>query len=394
MSSVKDADRLQHCTRRSHWVANIPLVDQHNTNIPARYLISSLFENHIHSAVFTAIRTTACLVSLQSKSLSSCSLESTETSLCLDMAREGAVWTRDRLRQLYDSLDEAVRTASGSHLCSEAVDLAAAATGLTKAQVGNKMRALGRTLSPILKKDAFIQNWTQNATQFKDAISGNPQRSPTSSTRTSPRRSPHQDGAQSSASHPVPPIETTSTLHTRDNVHVEHQQPPSIEQQRNGRHGREYRREDENDDETEAEPDLFRPKPQEIEMIKAWREHMRDKGFGAAPSRTDVTDSLGEIWRSVGHAVKSFCETQPIAFLTTAKMTRATFELARAITGGGSRSDVTECLRTLFGDPAVDVSLGLRAFATAAITVSHDCRHRVSLGERVVHQYALTNECD
>ena len=97
---------------------------------------------------------------------------------------------------------------------------------------------------------------------------------------------------------------------------------------------------------------------------------MRGKELESPPLNANIKLRLSAIWRLVDQAVESFRKAQPIAYLTTARMTRATLELAQIFTEGHGRSNVEESLRTLFGDPALSVSLALRTFAAAIITVS------------------------
>ncbi|KAJ9616956.1 hypothetical protein H2200_000676 [Cladophialophora chaetospira] len=297
------------------------------------------------------------------------------------MAKEGPVWTRDKLKQLYGALDEAVKTASGSNLYSAAVDLIVAATGLTKAQVTNKLRALGRELKPNLNKEEFIEKWTANSAQFKKSGSDTGRRSPRSSSRASVRASsrPSEEGARSKPSQ----SSKSTTLREQDTVHVDHQEAASDGEQDNGNHGEQINGGDEEgdkpvskqpgdnsdeDEEDDSDREEIALEPEEIEMIQAWRRRMENRRFGAPPRTMDTKRLLSNIWRLVNDAVESFCKAQPIAFVSTAKMTRATVDLARTFVNGSGRFQVEECLRTLFGDPALSVSLILRTFASAAIT--------------------------
>ncbi|ETI24611.1 hypothetical protein G647_03980 [Cladophialophora carrionii CBS 160.54] len=269
-----------------------------------------------------------------------------------------AIWTPRKLEKLYEALDEIAETGSGVTPWPEAFELMHEKTGLSKVQVSDKLRGLGQKHNLKLNREELVRRWAEVSVNFNQA---------TSRASHSYTQSPKSDN------NPNPP------KHTHDQLYG----AASNEVQGNGEQHNDSSREadaptnsgcdnhadnNENNNDAEEPVMMLEIAPYEWDMIHAWRDFMHGKRFLSPMSREDVSRELSHTWRLLIEGIKSFCKAQPIAHLTTAKLSRPTLELARTFTTGYRRPDVDECLNTLFGDPALNVPLILRAFAAAAIT--------------------------
>ena len=106
-----------------------------------------------------------------------------------------------------------------------------------------------------------------------------------------------------------------------------------------------------------------------MEFLDGWRNYRHKRRILARPLNADIERRLCKVLGLLRDGIDAFCNAQPIAHLTTARMTRATFELAQEFLPASGRTQVEESLRTLFGDPTAEISLVLRAFAIAAVNV-------------------------
>ncbi|OCT52591.1 hypothetical protein CLCR_09994 [Cladophialophora carrionii] len=299
------------------------------------------------------------------------------------MTKRAIVWTPKKLEKLYEALDEIAETGSGVTPWLEALELMHEKTGLSKVQVSDKLRGLAQKHNLKLNREELVRRWAEVSVYFKEADpntkivrhSQSPRRSPTRSNRATSRASQRHTQSPKSVNNPNPP------KHTQDQLYG----TASNEVQGNGEQHNASSREDdaptnsgcdnragnnENNNDAEEPVMMLEIEPYEWDMIHAWRDCMHGKRFLTPMSQDAMRLALSDIWSLLNEGVKSFCKAQPVAHLTTGKMSRPTFELARTFTSGCWRPDVDECLNTLFGDPALNVPLILRAFAAAAITSS------------------------
>ncbi|KAJ9616953.1 hypothetical protein H2200_000673 [Cladophialophora chaetospira] len=309
-----------------------------------------------------------------------------------------AVWTPDRLDLMYQALDESNQNGSGSASWTEACQLIEKKTGFTSQQVVAKIRSLGQKHNPKLSREAFVQNWSNHSAFFRggSAAKGrqSPRRSGTSgcsSSRASQRgrQSPTatnnlNNGAAAGPRQTQSPKEQPEGLASakgRDIQSERDDQTPvgqhlasdgdgdedgEDEEQEDQDYDEEE--EDEEDEQGERENEGLLLSAKEGEMIHAYRSYRHTRHFEPAPLSVDIEIRLREVLRSLDRGINAFAKAHPIAHLTTARMTRAPFELARQLLPGPSRTQIEEALRTLFSDPALNVSLVLRGFAIAAVT--------------------------
>ena len=292
-------------------------------------------------------------------------------------------WTETEVEQLYtaldavskqpfDSIDKSVKEIQQEFKKSGN----GKATSVTQDQIRRKLRNLAT--KHHLGREEVVSQWRTHASRIRHATRPN---SPQQSSKPSAKggRTASKSSELSSDSDPPRPP-TRSARGRREKLKPHDQQSPSDrENEAQDKVAPDVREVEHSGDgaNTSDEVTLIHwpasmvpPFSYEISLIREWRNFRTKKCFGPKPDEVHIQHALHRVVEHIENGVKSFCEAQPVAHLTAAKLTRAAVELAQTLLQAHGRERVYQSLTTVFGDPALSASLILRAFGAAAVTVS------------------------
>lgn len=285
------------------------------------------------------------------------------------MTKQKRTWTKNETEQLYAGLDNVARTAFRSYELSlpqiqEPIKKPLGRKArLTKSQVQTKLRELASGLK-VTAID-LVRDWDQYRDEIVGETKSKPNRRSSQPARNKDAKSPEQSSANTSPSQAAQDIAKSlppqvSSDEPAEEADIESGDP--LEDNAGGEEG-----EDDSDDIWPAT--MFPPSENEIAMINAWRGFRSRNCYTARAPERETEHTFARILDHIKKGVDSFCEAQSVAHLSTTNMTRGVLELARMLLPVYTREDVEQGMKALFGDAALDLSLILRAFAAAAVTV-------------------------
>lgn len=103
------------------------------------------------------------------------------------------------------------------------------------------------------------------------------------------------------------------------------------------------------------------------EFLRHWRFSRLNRRFEPDIFGDCAHHAFNSILSRISEGVKSFCKAQPLAHLTTAKLTQASLGLASIFLYDSDKVYVEQTLKALFADPLIDNETVLRVFAATSV---------------------------